>query len=90
MEEQVKGWKKTVAKLEGEVRFQKKMRAEDKKNSDTKRVDCWGPRWQDAACQATSVGADKGISTTAPVVDRKPKDVAGQVAVPLLVSTFDV
>ena len=90
LEEQVKRLKKTIAKLEGEVRFQKKMRAEDKKNSDTKRVDFWGPRWQDAACQATSVGADKGIGTMAPVVDRKPKNVAGHAAVPLLVSTFDV
>ena len=40
---------KTIAKLEGEVRFQKKMTEEDKKYSGTKREDFWGPRWRDVA-----------------------------------------
>ena len=45
LEEDVKELKTTVAKLEEEVRFQNKIREEDKKNSGTKRVDFWGPCW---------------------------------------------
>ena len=33
----MKELKTTIAKLEGEVRFQKRMREEDRKNSGTKR-----------------------------------------------------
>ena len=90
LEEDVKELKKTVAKLEGEVRFQKKMREEDRKNSGTKREDFWGPRWRDVACQATPVGVDKSVGAVAPVLDREPRDVAVQAAVPLLVSTSGV
>ena len=45
------------------------------------------PYWRDVACQATPVGVDNSVGAADPVVDRKPKDVAVQAAVPLLVST---
>ena len=46
-----------------------------------------GSRWRDIACQATPVGVDKSVGAVAPVMDRKPRDVAVQAAAPLLVST---
>ena len=46
-----------------------------------------GCLWPDAACQATPVRVDKSVGVVAPVVDRKPRDVTVQAAVPLLVST---
>ena len=90
LEEDVKELKKTIAKLEGEVRFLKRMREEDRKNSGTKRKGFFGPYWQEVACQATPVGVDKSVGVVAPVVGRKPRDVAVQAAVPLLVSTSGV
>ena len=86
----MKELKKTIVKLKGEVRFQKKMRKEDRKNSGTKREGFMGPYWRDVACQATPVGVDKSVGAVAVVVDRKPRDVAVQAAVPLLVSTSGV
>ena len=76
-----------VGYLEGEVKFQKRMWEEHRKNSDTKRERLTGHHWRDVACQATPVGVDKSIGAVAPIVDRKPRDVAVQAAVPLLVST---
>ena len=104
LEEDVKELKKTIAKLEmeahemkvkfgfleGEVKFQKRMREEDRKNLGTKREGLTGPHWRDVACQATPVGVDKSVSVVAPVVDRKARDVAVQAAVPILVSTSGV
>ena len=90
LEENMKELKKTIAKLKGEVRFQQKIREEDRKNSGTKRVGLFGPYWRDVACQATAVGVDKSVGAVAPVVDRKPRDVAVQAVVPLLVSTSGV
>ena len=90
LEEEVKELKKKVKWLEGQVRFQKRMREEDKKNSGTKREGFTGPQWRDVACQATPVGVDKSVGAVAPVVDRKPRDVAVHAAVPLLVSTSGV
>ena len=75
LEEDVKELKKTVTNLEGEVRFQKKMREEDRKNSGTNRGGLFEPCWRDMACQATPVGVDKSVGAVAPVVDRKPRDV---------------
>ena len=49
-----------------------------------------GPHWRDVACPATLVGVDRSVGAVASVVDRKPRDVAVQAAVPLLVSTFGV
>ena len=89
LEEDVKELKKTVAKLEGEVRFRKRLRVEDKKNSGTNREGLF-PCWRDVGCQATPVGVDKSVGAVAPVVDRKPRDVAVQAAVPRLVSTSGV
>ena len=86
----MKELKKTIDKLEGEVRFQKRMRVENRKNSDTKREGFMGPHWWHVAYQATPVGVDKSARVVAPVVDRKPRDVAVQAAVPLLVSTSGV
>ena len=43
LEEDVKELKKTVTKLEGEVRFQRRMREEDRKKSGTKREGFMGP-----------------------------------------------
>ena len=86
----MKELKKTVVKLEGGVRFQKKMREEDRKNSRTKREGFMGPYWRDVVCQATPVEVYKSVGVVAPVVDRKPRDVAVQAAVPLLVSTSGV
>ena len=75
LEEDVKELKKSTAKLEGEVRFQKRMREEDRKNSGTQREGFMRPYWRDVACQATTVGVNRGVGTVAPVVDRKPRDV---------------
>ena len=83
-EEDVKELKKTIGKLknvahelkmkfgflEGEVKFQKRMREEDRKNTGTKREGLTRPHWQDVVCQATSVKVDKSVSMVAPVVDR--------------------
>ena len=88
MEEDVKELRKKVEWLEGQKRFYLRMREEDGKNSGTKREGFIGPQWRDVACQATPVGVDKSVSAVAPVVDRKPRDVAVQAAVPLLVSTL--
>ena len=90
LEEDVKELKKTVAKLEGEVRFLKRMREEDRKNSGTKREGLMGPYWRNVAYQAAFFGVDKSVGAVAPVVDRKPRDVALHAAVPLLVSTSSV
>ena len=73
--------------LEGEVKFQKRMREEERKNSGTKREGLTRPHWRDVACQATPVGVDKSVGVVAPDVDRKLRDVAVQAGVPLLVST---
>ena len=48
------------------------------------------PYWREVACQATTVRVDKSVGMVAPVVDRKPRDVAVQAAVPLLVCTSGV
>ena len=74
--EDVKELKKSVAKLEGEVRFQKRIREEDRRHSGTKREELMGPYWRDVACQATPAGVDKSVGAVAPVVDRNPRDVA--------------
>ena len=37
--------------LEGEVKFQKRMREEDRKNSGTKREGLTRPHWRDVPCQ---------------------------------------
>ena len=87
LEEDMKELKKTVTKLKGEARFQKRMREEDRKNSGTKREGFMGPYRRDIACQATPTGVDKSVGAVAPVVDRKLRDVAVQAAIPLLVST---
>ena len=50
LEEDVKGLRKKVEWLEGQVRFQKRVRGEDRKNSDTKRQRFMEPEWQDVAC----------------------------------------
>ena len=104
LEEDVKELKKTIGKLEKEahelkgkfgfleeeVKFQKRIREEDRKNSDTKREGLTGPHWQHVACQATPVRVHKSADAVAPVVDRKPTDVEVQEAVPLMVSTSGV
>ena len=91
LEEDVKELRKAVAKLEGEVKVQKWMVEETRKNSGTKReFPMFGPCWRDAACQAAPVRVDKGVGAVAPVVDRNPRDAAVQAAVPLLVSTSGV
>ena len=87
LEEDVKELRKTVGRLEKEVVWQKQLVKGAKENSGTKRMGFGGPRWRDTACQATPVGVDKSVGAVAPVVDRKPRDVAVQAAVPLLVST---
>ena len=56
LEEDVKELKKKVEWLEGQVRLQKRVREEDKKNSGTKREGFMGPQGRDVACQATTVG----------------------------------
>ena len=87
MEEDVKELRKKVEWLEGQKRYYVRLREEDRKNSGTKREGFREPQWRDSACQATPVGVDKSVGAVAPVVDRKPTDVAVQAAVPLLVST---
>ena len=67
-----------------------RLREEEKKNSGTKSFEVLGRLWQDAASEATPVGVDKSVGAVAPVLDRKPRDVAVQGAVPLLVSTSGV
>ena len=86
----MKELKKKVEWLEGQKRYYMRLREEDRKNSGTKREGFMGPQWRDVACQATPVGVDKSVGAVAPVVDRKPRDVAVQAAVPLLVSTSGV
>ena len=86
----MKELKKKVEWLEGQKRFYIRMREEDRRNSGTKREGFMGPQWRDVACQAAPFGVDKGVGAVAPVVDRKPRDVAVQAAVPLLVSTSGV
>ena len=81
LEEDVKELKKTIVELEGEVGRQKRLREEDRKNSGTKRGEgLFEPCWRDVACQATPVGVKKCVGGVAPVVDRKPRDVAVQAA----------
>ena len=87
LEEDVKELRKKVEWLEGRVRVQVKGRAYDTRNSGTQREGFMGTQWWDVACQAIPVGVDKSVGAVAPVVDRKPRDVVVQVAVPLLVST---
>ena len=86
-EEEVKELRKKVEWSEGQKRWYVRMREEDRKNSGTKREGFMRPQWRDVAYQATPVGVDKSVGAVAPVVDRKPRDVAVQAAVPLLVST---
>ena len=50
MEEDVKELGRKVEWLERQVRFYKRMREEDRKNSGTKREGFMGPQWQDVAC----------------------------------------
>ena len=83
LEEDVKQLKKTIGRLEGDLRIEKRLREQDQKNSGMKRVGMYGRLWRDAACQATAVGVDKSVGVVAPVVDRKPRDVAVQMPVPL-------
>ena len=91
LEEDVKKLKKTIAKSEGEVRVQKSLREDDRKNHGTKREHpMFGPCWRDAAYQAAPVGVDKSVGAEPPILNRKPRDVAVQGAVPLLVSTSSV
>ena len=72
------------------MRVQEKGRAYDKRNSGTKREGFMGPYWRDVACQVTPVRVDKSVGAVAPIVDRKPRDVAVQAAIPLLVSTSGI
>ena len=90
LEEDVKELKKKVKWLEGKVRFQMRVREEDRKNSGTKREGFMRPQLWDVACQATTVRVDKGVGAVAPVVDRKVRDVAVQAAVPFFGSTSGV
>ena len=90
LEEDMTKLKKTIAKVEKELRFQKTRVETARENTGTKRKEIFGPCWQDIACQATPVGVDKMVGVVAPIVDRKLRDVAVQVAVPLLVSTSGV
>ena len=90
MAEDVKELKKTIGRLEGDLRFEKRLKEKGRINSGTKRVGLYGRLWQDVACQAAPVGVDKSVGAVAPVVYRKPRDVAVQAAVPLLVSTSSV
>ena len=83
----MKELRKKVKWLEGQVRFRKRVREEDRNDSGTKREGFMGPQWRDVACQAMPVGVDKSVGAVAPVMDREPKDVAVQAAVPLVVST---
>ena len=46
--------------------------------------------WQDTACPPVPVEVEKSVSAVAPVMDRKPRDVAVQGAVPLMVCTSSV
>ena len=88
LEEEVKELKKTIGKLEGDLRFEKWMAKKARRNSDMKMVPLFGPpHWQDVACQASTVGVDKSIGTVAPVVDRELRDLEVQAAVHLLMST---
>ena len=60
------------------------------KNTGMKREGFIGPQWWDVACQPARIGVYKSIGVVAPVFDRKAKDGAVQVAVPLWVSTSGV
>ena len=90
LEEDVKELRKKVEWLKGQVRFQKRVREEDRKNSGMKREGFMGPQWRDVAGQATTVRVDKSVGAVASVVDRTPRDVAVQATVPLLLSTSSV
>ena len=88
LEEDVKELKRTVGKLEREMRVLKSLRDDDKKNHSTQRKHpMFGPCWWDVAGQATPDGVEKRIGSVAPLVDRKHRDVAVQAVVLLLVRT---
>ena len=72
----MKELRKKVESLVGQKRFYVRMREEDRKNCSTKREGIMGPQWRDVACHATPVRVDKSVGAMAPVVDRKPRDVA--------------
>lgn len=83
--------KKTFFKLKGEVKFQRRLREEDKKNSSTSReILVRGPLCQYVATLATTVEVDKDISMLAPSVDSILMDVVVQATVLLLVNTSSV
>ena len=87
----VKQLKKTFYKLKGEMRFQRRLREEDKKNSSTSReILVRGPLCQYVAALATIIEIDKDISMLAPSVDRILMDVVVQATVLLLVNTSSV
>ena len=90
LEEDVKELRKKVEWLEGQKRYYVRLREEDRKNSGTKREGFMGPQWRDVACQATPLVVVKSVGVVAPVVDKEPRDVAFQAAVPLSGSTSSV
>ena len=77
LEGEVEELNKTIVKLQGRVKFQKRIMEQTKRNSSSRREN-WmvHPIWLDLASQATPIRVEEGIGVVAPVGNRKPRDIA--------------